>query len=266
MTSLKAVVISDLHFESIDDNIHKTYEEIVPEKIADYIILCGDIDNRTRAIYFIQYLIDLGYTVIYIPGNHEYEDSNFDHVDSYFEAVDMKNFYYLNNSVVEFDNFRIIGSTLWASAGTLSIDPLDGPVFSESVDYFVRQKLKFMIDFTSIHGFSVDKMAERFKKNYEFIVNECSKPFDGKTIVATHHAPSFESCLSRYRGNETNHAFASEMDCLIEMNKIDYWLHGHMHNSSDYFIGDTRVICNPRGNPMSSLNWNFDKNKTIDLE
>jgi predicted phosphodiesterase len=266
MTFQTAVVISDLHLESVTDDLYETYREIASEKIADCIILCGDIDNRTRSIYFIKYLVDLGYTVFYIPGNHEYEDSKFDHVDSYYEAIDLEGFYYLNNRVAEFENFRIIGSTLWASADTLSIDPLDGPVFSDSVDYFVRQKLEFMIDFTSIHGFNVDKMAEKFKKNYEFIIEQCSKPFNGKTIVATHHAPSFESCLARYRENITNHAFASELDFVIEMNDIDYWLHGHMHNSSDYMIGDTRVICNPRGNPMTNLNWNFDKNKIISLE
>lgn len=266
MTSKKVVVLSDLHFESIDDNIYEEFKSIVPEKIADYIILAGDIDNRTRGVYFINYLVELGYTVFYVPGNHEYEEANFEHVDSYFEAIDLPNFYYLNNKTVRIDDFRIIGSTLWASAGTLSIDPLDGPVFAESVDYFVRQRLKFMIDFTSIHGFSVDKMAKRFKQNYTFIKEECSKPFDGTTIVVTHHAPSFESCLPQYRGNQTNHAFASEMDCLIEAHKIDYWIHGHMHNSSDYMIGDTRVICNPRGNPSARVNWNFDNNKTIDLE
>jgi hypothetical protein len=25
------------------------------------------------------------------------------------------------------------------------------------------------------------------------------------------------------------------------------WTHGHMHNTSDYLMGDTRVVCNPRG-------------------
>ena len=25
------------------------------------------------------------------------------------------------------------------------------------------------------------------------------------------------------------------------------WIHGHMHNRSDYMIGDTRIVCNPRG-------------------
>ena len=26
-------------------------------------------------------------------------------------------------------------------------------------------------------------------------------------------------------------------------------LHGHLHRQSDYRLGDTRVVCNPRGYP-----------------
>ena len=29
--------------------------------------------------------------------------------------------------------------------------------------------------------------------------------------------------------------------------KIKYWIHGHTHDACDYMIGDTRVLCNPRG-------------------
>ena len=29
--------------------------------------------------------------------------------------------------------------------------------------------------------------------------------------------------------------------------KIVLWTHGHMHDPLDYMIGDTRVVCNPRG-------------------
>jgi len=29
--------------------------------------------------------------------------------------------------------------------------------------------------------------------------------------------------------------------------QIKLWTHGHMHNASDYMIGETRVVCNPRG-------------------
>ena len=29
------------------------------------------------------------------------------------------------------------------------------------------------------------------------------------------------------------------------------WIHGHIHKNQDYTIGGTRVVCNPRGYPMS---------------
>jgi predicted phosphodiesterase len=29
--------------------------------------------------------------------------------------------------------------------------------------------------------------------------------------------------------------------------QIRLWVHGHMHNASDYMLGTTRVVCNPRG-------------------
>jgi hypothetical protein len=29
--------------------------------------------------------------------------------------------------------------------------------------------------------------------------------------------------------------------------QIKLWTHGHTHELFDYMIGDTRVVCNPRG-------------------
>ncbi|MDX1670036.1 MAG: hypothetical protein R3194_11505, partial [Limnobacter sp.] len=46
-----------------------------------------------------------------------------------------------------------------------------------------------------------------------------------------------------------NAAFVSDLKRL--MGKADYWLHGHMHDTSDYSVeangGATRVMANPRG-------------------
>jgi len=29
--------------------------------------------------------------------------------------------------------------------------------------------------------------------------------------------------------------------------QIKLWIHGHTHESFDYMVGDTRIVCNPRG-------------------
>jgi hypothetical protein len=45
-----------------------------------------------------------------------------------------------------------------------------------------------------------------------------------------------------------NGAYYSDLSELILDNpQIKTWVHGHMHNQSDYMIGDTRVVTNPRG-------------------
>ena len=40
-------------------------------------------------------------------------------------------------------------------------------------------------------------------------------------------------------------AFASDLTRLMGRSRL--WIHGHMHNASDYEVNGTRVVANPRG-------------------
>jgi hypothetical protein len=45
-----------------------------------------------------------------------------------------------------------------------------------------------------------------------------------------------------------NGGYSSDMDEFIEHRpQIKLWTHGHTHHVFDYMIGETRVVCNPRG-------------------
>ena len=44
-------------------------------------------------------------------------------------------------------------------------------------------------------------------------------------------------------------AFASRLDQFVEQRQIALWIHGHIHFCSNYQIGATRIIANPRGYP-----------------
>src|SRR3546814_8149246 len=61
-------------------------------------------------------------------------------------------------------------------------------------------------------------------------------PFAGRTVVITHMAPSLQSVDAVYRCDLVSAAFASRLDALVA--KADLWVHGHMHNSLDYRIGN----------------------------
>jgi len=71
----------------------------------------------------------------------------------------------------------------------------------------------------------------------------------GSYIVVGHHAPSSLSTAEQYKHDTLmNGAFRSELHEFIEARpQIRYWLHGHTHHNFNYWIGETRVVCNPRG-------------------
>jgi len=71
----------------------------------------------------------------------------------------------------------------------------------------------------------------------------------GSYIVVGHHAPSSRSVADWYRADTVmNGAFRSDLDeFIMDRPQIRLWIHGHMHNASDYRIDQTRVVCNPRG-------------------
>jgi len=44
-----------------------------------------------------------------------------------------------------------------------------------------------------------------------------------------------------------NAAFASDLNDVIAEGRPTLSAHGHPHDSFDYTVGDTRIVCNPRG-------------------
>ena len=71
-----ALVLSDLHFEF--DVTRQNYNDVVSEKLADAVFLAGDIAGGLHALEFIDHLLDLGYTVFYCLGNHEFYGHDID--------------------------------------------------------------------------------------------------------------------------------------------------------------------------------------------
>jgi predicted phosphodiesterase len=83
-------------------------------------------------------------------------------------------------------------------------------------------------------------------------------------VFLHHHAPAFGSVAPRYAADILTAAFASNMlaellgETAAQKNseagfdggdrpRPDLVIHGHVHNSADYYVGRTRVICNPHG-------------------
>ena len=84
-------------------------------------------------------------------------------------------------------------------------------------------------------------------------------------IVVTHHSPSFCSVPARFTRDPLSAAYSSHLDGLVERSGAALWVHGHTHDSFDYKIGGTRVICNPRGYFGRELNRNFNPQFVIEI-
>jgi Icc-related predicted phosphoesterase len=92
-------------------------------------------------------------------------------------------------------------------------------------------------------------VLEAHRLDRAWLVNCLSEPFDGKTVVVTHHGPSRRSVSEKYGEMPLNAAFASDLEFL--MLHVDLWIHGHTHTSRDYEVAGCRVICNPMGYPTA---------------
>lgn len=86
-----------------------------------------------------------------------------------------------------------------------------------------------------------------FDASARWLDDELSRPFPGPTVVVTHHAPSPKSIHPRFAGSALNAAFVSDAEWLLRDRRARLWIHGHTHNSFDYEVEGTRVLCNPRG-------------------
>src|SRR5689334_5290402 len=67
---MKIRVLSDLHLECDEP-------DVIPHAAADLIVLAGDIHNHAQGLRWAAETFDGTVPVVYVPGNHEYYDSEF---------------------------------------------------------------------------------------------------------------------------------------------------------------------------------------------
>ena len=245
---MKINILSDLHLEYC--------APFTPSPIsADVIVLAGDICEGITGIEWAQDTFDI--PVLYVPGNHEFHDDLFtmgQHRKMMSEAAAGTNVMLLDNKVAYIDHVKFIGTTLWTD-----LSKLEAVLYCDADSILVDQP-----EGEAPEYFNASDAQALFDANKAWLQGELMKPYDGKTIVITHHAPSQKSIHNKYQGNAWNDCFVSDVESL--MPSIDVWIHGHTHSSLDYKINDTRVVCNPRGYSISMGGWeNHEFNPSMEI-
>jgi len=273
--------ISDLHLEFQTDRMPPF---TIPELDTDadtVLVLAGDVAVAKRPAQYKDLINDaLGRFkhVIWIMGNHEhYSGSVQTSIPRILKNLGVSkamhehgNLSVIENEVVSIENTDFICATLWTDMAN------GNPVGMWKVQSMMNDFKRIRTGDATKPGF-VDNPYKRplrpedtviwNRESVDFITRSTGKASltNRKVVVVTHHAPSYRSVGSEFRGSDMNIAYASPLDMLIETLEPDYWIHGHMHNTNDYNIGKTNILSNPRGYVPSELNPEFDPTWTIDL-
>ncbi|WP_341318709.1 metallophosphoesterase [Paraburkholderia sp. IMGN_8] len=260
---MKIQIASDLHHEMAQHRADLAAPLPVTRE-TDVLVLAGDIHEGSRAIDLYS---GCRVPVVYVTGNHEPLGHDYQKLLSELrERAQGTSVRFLQDDELVLGNVRFLGATLWTD---YSLYPL-------RLNDAMRAAGAAMVEHKGIKQgsgrfFRPEDAREHQGRTLRWLRERLDESFDGKTVVVTHHAPSGMSIPQKNRAHVLAAAYASNVELLVI--KADLWIHGHIHASSDYRIGDCRVICNPRGRPGKNRdnpdvpyeNANFDPSLVIEL-
>ena len=280
---MKIALASDIHLE-FGDIILKNEENaevlILSGDICTAKVFKHKPKERAMVLDFFKRCAFQFPHVVYVMGNHEHYD--FDIAKTYdtlkCKLSEFANIHLLEKETWVHDSITFVGGTLWTDMNKgdsltlwhcgqrmndfqliknsnrmthhknvlyaknpdgsgLHLKDAEGNLVVERVDHYEKAS-----------RWSAEDSVEDHKKMLDYI-NIVTQDKTKKYVVVTHHAPTFESVAEWYKHDTLmNGAFASDLSNLIIDNpQIKLWTHGHMHNVSDYMVGETGVVCNPRG-------------------
>ena len=284
---MKITVVSDLHLEFSDCFDIKNADN------ADVLILSGDImiaedlhdhpgfdfdpyshgafadlgrKQKRVAIFrdFLKRMSNLFPHVFYVAGNHEFYHGKFHKGIQYLrdECAKFPNVYFLERDTKIIDDVVFVGGTLWTDMN--KGDPL--------TLHSVRDMMNdFRIIKNDEKGFTNLKPADvaiRHRETLQYIKHIVGEHKDKKCVVVGHHSPSFQSVHEQYKSEYLmNGAYHSDLsEFIMDHPQIKLWTHGHTHHPFDYVIGETRIVCNPRGYVNDGYSEDTGWNPNIILE
>ena len=185
--------------------------------------------------------------VVYIAGNHEFYHGKWvgSIQDLRNEAARYPNVYFLERDIKVINDVTFVGATLWTDCN--KGDPLTLHALTDMMNDFriIRNDEKGYTKLRPAHT------MYRHQQTLNYYTTVIGDRKDEKIVVVGHHAPSRLSIHERYQDpahslmNGGYHSDLSEF--ILDHPQIKLWTHGHMHDPFDYTIGETRIVCNPRG-------------------
>lgn len=233
---MKIQVANDLHLELLPSYLGRN-NLIQPAPAAELLVLAGDVHRGIRAI---EAFADWPVPVVLVAGNHEFYREVWEQTRLELRyASQGTNVHFLDNDSYELLGVRFLGCTLWTDYCLGGVNQTQAMAEAED-----RLNDHRSIE-TRAGRFTAAKALEDHQVSRTWLRQVLNRPFDGPTVVVTHHGPHPLSVHPRYAEDPLNPSFSSDLGELLLT--PDLWLHGHTHDSFDYKVGNCRVVANPAG-------------------
>lgn len=283
--TIKVDYVSDLHLEFRD------YPDFSKEKGGDILILAGDIvtaasiaKNRNDPVprgikkflskKLIPNLFSKYQHVLMVLGNHEHYRWLFsdtaDSICKSFGELGADNLILLDNGTFEVDDWKFYGCTLWSDF--MNADPISMWDCGRGMNDFQLIGARHVLDndYTKKHlprVFTPEAALDEHRRSIKWLTTNLQN-INNKTVVITHHGPTYTSLNKEHVGNGLDGAYVSDLSGMIAgWPQIKYWIHGHTHMNVNYTVGDNcRVLANQRGYRGEPSHKVFSGLKTIELE
>ena len=251
---MKINILSDLHLN------HQGLAH--PDTDADVVVLAGDISRPQQAIDWAR---EFNRPVLYVPGNHEFYGASIAEGLVELKALSAgTNVHVLDCGEAVIGGVRFLGATLWTDL-LLFGSGRERTAALDEARYCLRDFSRIHADPSRSRFMTPEDSAMMHARQVDWLESRIASPFDGPTVVITHHAPSRKSIHRRFADSPLNLCFVSDLTRLMDGDRVQLWIHGHTHDSFDYSINGTRVVCNPRGYAVDGINENaaFDADLTV---
>lgn len=262
---------SDLHTE------FNTFTLPKPDDVGpiDAVLLGGDTavgDAHLDTLFAVWETY--GVPVLSIRGNHEYYKQVWEDMEER-DAARLKVWhdtaipiYVLDGDSIVIKDVRIIGATLWTDMRVMGDEGIFAiPKVERALNDY--HQIRVRSGSMTRHITAKDTITKHVSDR-EAIFHHLAQPFEGKTLVMTHHIPTPLCIHPQYKDDVVTAGFASDLTDRIAETCVDVWTYGHTHKKTDDSItrddgGTTRFVSNIRGYPHEYDPEQFSPTFVIEL-
>lgn len=238
---MRLQIFSDLHADVAAPRSITVWSDV------DTVVVAGDVcEGAERGFAWLRQIVPMQVPIIAVLGNHEFYRRCWSEELAHARSVaPLYGVHLLEDDTVTLGKVRFIGASLWTDYALFGMHNLPRAMLVAATGLNDHKRIKWSKE--PWRRFRPQEALLLHKRSRAFIEPTLTTPFDGATVVVTHHAPHPGSIHSRYKSALLSAAYVSDLTPIIEACRPDLWVHGHVHESFDYYAGDTRIVCNPHG-------------------